>query len=66
MRLYESLSLFGDVLCHKRYIEDVRITRISPRSFYAGKDQGFKVGLTIGWVAGIVTVCLFITLTCGS
>jgi len=60
MRHFESIELLGDVFSWKRLIEDVRIVRISPRSFRAGESAGFAMGLTMGILLSAVTVFISI------
>lgn len=58
MKIFKRLRLLGNVLDNITYIEDVRIVRISPRSFYQGERIGFYSGLAIGFVVGIMFICL--------
>ncbi len=58
MRTEKVLSVTRSWLFWKSTVEDVAITRISPRSYWAGEKSGFVCGITIGFVFGILFMCL--------
>lgn len=56
MREYVNTELL-DVFKHERLLEDVSITRISPRSYRQGETVGFYSGIAVGFVAGVMFIC---------
>lgn len=48
-----------DGIIYQNEIKDVELTRISPRSYRTGEHNGFLCGITVGFVAGIMFICLF-------
>ncbi len=57
MRIYESTQVLGDVFHREKLLEDCRVVRISPRSYYAGEKSGFTLGIGVGIVLGIMLAC---------
>lgn len=60
MKYRKTLLIGQGNLLLESVLEDVTVTRISPRSYYAGEKSGFIVGITIGLVFGIMLSCLFV------
>jgi len=46
-------------LFYETETDDVKITRFSPRSYRNGENIGFMCGIAVGFVAGIMFICLF-------
>jgi len=65
MRIYKYLRLLGDVVEKESLLEDVTITRISPRSYRNGEISGWYSGLAVGFVTGmLVTIAVIINQCC--
>jgi len=62
MKMEQIFSLTKSWIFWKSTIEDATITRISPRSYYAGQSFGLICGTVTGFIMGVMFMALVLGL----